>query len=255
MRALLISVVSFKRSLRNVHAAAFGKRLCRRSMSSVREEDTPHLGKQVSLATPHLDETGDACKVTTSWNAKSVFESLIGSKWNFKRTLLVNDEVSIGGTVCGTASFTSEFNRCFDNEKDFFGESDKLLLYSESGIFQTDKGERLNVHREYVYTYNDGDQSVRVHFAQQQYATNGSSVTKIGSLFHTLVINSALVSDTLQRCTATPHLCGQDMYRTIYSFSMSVLDGKLILPQFSLYYDVRGPKKRYSSETTYERFC
>ena len=102
----------------------------------------------------------------------------------------------------------------------------ETLDYDESGIHAA-KGGVVDFYQSYIYVRQDGE--ILVTF-------------KDGRPFHRL--DFARSPENLLTATAV-HLCGDDVYSGHYVF----LDND----NFSLRWDVKGPRKDYMIETTYVR--
>ncbi|KAJ1989872.1 hypothetical protein GGI25_000023 [Coemansia spiralis] len=102
------------------------------------------------------------------------------------------------------------------------------LHYREQGVLSCGGG--LEFHREYVYRYVSSQGVISVYFVE-----NGRS----DRLFHML----KFVEDGAKKAKGT-HLCGDDMYNTTY---------KVFDDRFEVIHDVRGPRKCYTSVTTFRK--
>lgn len=102
--------------------------------------------------------------------------------------------------------------------------SSNLLHYVEHGEFITIAGHKSAVTQEYFYNFTDtGD--IEVHFA---------SCGVIKEFFHAVGDGEAI-----------KHVCLNDTYKVDYKFFDD---------HFTINYNVIGPKKNYSSHTTFKRF-
>lgn len=99
------------------------------------------------------------------------------------------------------------------------------LDYDESGTHAA-KGGAVDFYQSYIYVQEGGD--IAVTF-------------KDGRPFHTLTFDNA---QNLLTASAV-HLCGDDVYRGEYVFHDN--------DNFSLRWDVKGPRKNYLIETNYVR--
>ena len=102
----------------------------------------------------------------------------------------------------------------------------ETLDYDESGIHAA-KGGAVDFYQSYMYVRQDGD--ILVTF-------------KDGRPFHRLAFHRS--PENLLTATAV-HLCGDDVYSGQYVFRDN--------DNFSLCWDVKGPRKDYMIETTYIR--
>ena len=96
------------------------------------------------------------------------------------------------------------------------------LLYTERGTLRFAGGAPMAAERSYIWSFTDTD--VFVAYAD-------------GAPFHSFPMTGGP--------EATPHLCGEDMYRGTYSF--------VRFPDWKVTWSVKGPRKDYRSVTTYQR--
>jgi len=101
----------------------------------------------------------------------------------------------------------------------------RMLHYREDGVLTLDDGRALEVYREYHYRLEPG--RIRICFAEP-----GPPRT-----FHVLRLHGAAATDL--------HLCGQDTYEGTYEFPAP--------DRFTVRMRVTGPRKDYSTTTTYRR--
>ena len=115
------------------------------------------------------------------------------------------------------------------------GEGVDGLLYREEGeLAMGSKGATtMSVWRQYLYTFDGGGDSCRVHFYTPQ-----SGDDEHLKFFHALAVDGGGRCDSL-------HHCGDDIYTG--RFDMVSSDA------FRTAWDVRGPAKDYSIRSTYER--
>lgn len=103
-----------------------------------------------------------------------------------------------------------------------FTRSDDGLSYHEKGQLRFAGSAPIMAERRYLWSF--GETAITVKFAD-------------GAPFHSFALTGAP--------TATPHLCGEDMYRGIYSF--------VRFPDWQVTWNVEGPRKAYRSVTHYTR--
>lgn len=96
------------------------------------------------------------------------------------------------------------------------------LRYTERGTLRFAGGSPMVAERSYLWRFA-GD-AVFVAYAD-------------GSPFHSFELTGGP--------EATPHLCGEDLYRGMYSF--------LRFPDWQVTWTVKGPRKNYRSVTQYRR--
>ncbi len=102
------------------------------------------------------------------------------------------------------------------------------LLYREEGTFFTPQEGLFDFYRDYIYFLND--KQIDVYFV---------SVSKKQDLFLSLTPSST------NRSATGSHMCKEDLYVATYQF----LDSDT----FTLYYEIKGPKKDLIIETLFER--
>ena len=140
-------------------------------------------------------------------NSLHKFQSLSGH-WIIERI------IKPGGVMIGQAEF-----KCL---------SDTEYHYIEQGTLTLDHGEDIEgVKRAYVYKFEND-------VIQIYYADGPDN----GKLFQALDFTS-------EKEAQAEHLCGEDFYKSSYSFSFP--------DHFSIQHMVSGPKKDYVSETKYSK--
>lgn len=124
------------------------------------------------------------------------------------------------------------------------------LFYSENGVFHFDDGKSLEATKKYIYHYLNDD--IHVYFNEK----NNENLEKIKNntdqisscFFHKFgIANSQQEPGETKLKLNALHLCINDEYRISYEFDLSNTD------RFSITYDVKGPKKDYSSHTIFTR--
>lgn len=153
----------------------------------------------------------------------SIFQALEGS-WRIERYMK-----PLSQTFEGTAKFTKTV---YPQE----------LHYQERGVLTTDKGEKLDSNKEYLYRYEND--AISVFFKE-----------KIPRLFHTLTFDEHInypfkaTASHLCECESTKTLPQEfrkfDSYEATYVFFNK---GK-----FSLSYKIEGPKKNYQIDSTFTK--
>lgn len=101
--------------------------------------------------------------------------------------------------------------------------------YREDSIFTTTQGADFKTFREYIYRYENG--TISVFF-----------IDPPDSLFHTLTFDTDNQYPILAHAK---HLCDCDTYDATYNFLSPIA--------FTLTYRVKGPKKDYRIETSFEK--
>ena len=132
-------------------------------------------------------------------------EDFIGG-WNIARDI-TDMRILESGTMRGQASFIEERGK---------------LVYHEQGLMRFAGGSPVKAERRYIWSFHETH--VDVVFAD-------------GSPFHSFELSGGP--------RASPHLCGDDMYKGIYSFVQ--------FPLWQVTWLVEGPRKNYRSVTRYSR--
>lgn len=101
-----------------------------------------------------------------------------------------------------------------------FSQSSDGLDYYEQGQLRFAGGAPVLAERRYLWTFSDTE--VRVDHAD-------------GAAFHSFALTGGPMT--------TPHLCGEDLYRGVYSF--------VRFPEWQVSWTVEGPRKKYRSVTRY----
>lgn len=152
---------------------------------------------------------------------RSIFNRLEGP-WAFKRTVISQCHTLPSGKVKGSVTF----KRVNEN----------LLHYQEEGTLVTREGKRFNIKRKYAYRFMPELLCIKKCFLE-----NNSEER----LFYTLDFSC---NQTSKSCQAEGmHQCLQDNYHALYRFLGEAGD----FNAFELLYEVRGPKKAYTSKTYY----
>lgn len=136
------------------------------------------------------------------------------------------------------------------------------LFYSENGIFVFDDGNSLEASKKYIYRYIDDD--IYVFFHEKSATSSASSDSSFSSeettitaptqefmtnsLFHKFNITSHVYTQSQRFFQFKAlHLCKDDNYNVLYEFDLDKPD------EFTIVYDVNGPKKNYLSETLFQK--
>lgn len=126
--------------------------------------------------------------------------------WTISRQI-TDMRILESGTLQGEAEFTP---------------TDAGLHYHERGTLVFAGGAPVLAERSYQWTFTED----AVHVAHGD-----------GTPFHSFALTGGP--------EATPHLCGEDMYRGVYSF--------VSFPDWRVTWSVTGPRKNYRSVTDYSR--
>ena len=131
------------------------------------------------------------------------------------------------------------------------------LFYSENGIFVFDDGNSLEASKKYIYRlidddiyvyFNDKSSSVSSLSSSSSEETNVITSEITDSLFHKFGINhNFFATNQTNFQFKALHLCADDAYNVIYEFNLNKAD------EFTIAYDVKGPKKNYISHTHFQK--
>ena len=158
--------------------------------------------------------------------ALKIFNSLHGS-WRIHR------KIAGAGYLDGYAQFNKNPNNT--NE----------LFYQENGIFFFEDGKSFEASKRYIYSILNDD--IYVYFNDKSDGDVENDANK-RRLFHTFGISKTqLRQDQNSLIVEALHLCIDDKYQVKYEFKFNNLNKFLII------YDVKGPKKNYVSETSFEK--
>ena len=165
---------------------------------------------------------------------RATFRALQGN-WNMSRSLRSARDDFPSGRFTGRASF--HLRRPTDPDFDF------EYLYEEQGTLTTDHGAKMDAHRRYVYRYEENADKITVWFVKP----DGKAVDY---LYHELGFEKPKDNEQQPAWLAkADHLCEADFYYSQYRFEFN----GVALKGFTVRHTVTGPKKDYTSETTYER--
>lgn len=170
---------------------------------------------------------------------------LSGSSFSFERTLESRTPFEPSGHVSGTAAFTYHPNLFSSSPLGLISsQSDQVLLYSEEGLFKTtdNSSSGLRVYKRYCWVWTPESSLLRVFFVKPQSANNSHPSPE--DLFLELPAGEGEVRKSR-------HHCGQDVYEA--EFRLEGLFNNKGEEDWSVRYDVHGPKKEYTSLTTYRR--
>lgn len=141
-------------------------------------------------------------------------------------------------------------------------------IYSEYGTFTLSTPPYISfpATRKYIYRYQPGSDSISVWFVKNQSGPMSSMSPpsrheemegEVDYLFHEVEF---LKNEENRECIAKgkEHLCVEDLYNTRYRFRFGELGNTSSNPgaeihEFSIEYNVCGPKKDYTSEGRFER--
>ncbi|EGO52008.1 hypothetical protein NEUTE1DRAFT_89878 [Neurospora tetrasperma FGSC 2508] len=183
--------------------------------------------------------------------AKAIFRSLLG-EWKLERDLVSRLPTHPSGHFSGTARFLlrertrdgreAEHDAALEKDDDIGLE----YLYVEEGTFTASNGFSFRATRRYVWRYDEKKDKLSVWFVKTD------DQKKADYLFHQVefVIPDTGTEDAPQAWRANAgHLCIDDFYDVDYRFNFKAVN----LKDWSLAYQVKGPKKDYVIEGTYTR--
>lgn len=149
-------------------------------------------------------------------SAKHVF-SLFEGAWSLRRKIIGH------GVMKGKAIF---------KKLDKSNLLTQELFYREEGIFELNDGNKVDIHKEYLYVL-ENDQ-LGVYFFENN---------KRGQLFH--ILNFVKNENKKQISATAIHHCCQDIYNVKYDIYST--------NKFQIIYKVNGPTKDYISGTYFKR--
>ncbi|MBS0350149.1 MAG: hypothetical protein JSR33_02995 [Proteobacteria bacterium] len=131
-----------------------------------------------------------------------------------------------------------KFERFISNEGSVKGQATfaeikpNVLKYSETGVWiMADKN--MEISRQYQYHYNPETDKIIVFFDENP-----------PRLFYELNVAFAEAKTSVCTIATGEHLCNKDTYKATYKFISS--------NQFTLFYQVNGPRKQYVIQTNFE---
>ena len=165
---------------------------------------------------------------------QSTFESLQGD-WTLHRVLRSAIPTFPSGVFRGVAKLLRRpaTDPLYDDE----------YLYTEEGTLQTEQGLSLRGSRQYVYRYQRSTDLITAWFVKADGKT-------VDYYFHTVRFEESSDlrrSENLQ--AKDNHLCVEDLYEVQYQFRPR----SNILSNWSVHYQVTGPKKDYHTATEYRK--
>ena len=170
---------------------------------------------------------------------KAIFSRLIG-KWNIERTLESMISTYPSGTFRGTAHLSSRLStdKAYDAE----------YVYVEEGQLTTYQGLSLRASRSYVYRFQEDTNSITAWFVK-----SGKDAV-VDYFFHRITFDETIGEQASKKLApyvaSAHHLCVDDVYTVAYTFRLSEV---LSLNDWSIRYDVKGPKKDYTTHARYTR--
>ncbi len=110
-----------------------------------------------------------------------------------------------------------------------------ILSYCETGTWQK-RNKIISVFRDYLYCYNSKTNKIAIFFAEEP-----------PRLFYELNLVPLEEKHSGYATATGEHLCGNDVYLAHYEF--------ISKDQFSLFYQVTGPKKKYHLQTDFKKIA
>ncbi|KAF2474077.1 uncharacterized protein BDR25DRAFT_332277 [Lindgomyces ingoldianus] len=212
----------------------------------------------------------------------TLFANLLNNQkpWIFTRTLTSALPTHPSGTVHGTAIFTpyitdSTTPTTSPSTPTSASLHTHTFLYSEEGEFLTTTNLRLTVHRKYIYQLEQPNPIRRpdpnankelkpyisVHFFDEEKPAAGKDA--IGGVFVEMGDLVKNLDGGWDAGNQERHLCDRDLYTASWKFGGGMVKGGLDAEEgmregekevwWEVYYDVKGPKKDYVSETRYRK--
>ncbi|PVI02716.1 hypothetical protein DM02DRAFT_289711 [Periconia macrospinosa] len=183
-----------------------------------------------------------------------------GKPWTFTRTLTSNLPQHPSGTVNGNATFVPFATSSPEhNQTASAMHIANTLLYSEEGEFSTTTGLTLQTRKNYIYRLgSDAPQETPTRIAVHFYLDEAWKEERVGGLFVEMDAMKVAWGDggnaILEAKNKEQHLCAEDLYAASWRFDMNLAgDAGASGQWWEVHYIVKGPKKDYTSHTTYRR--
>lgn len=212
---------------------------------------TPQPSPETETSLRQTQDCTAQC-LSTKFLATATFRNLLGT-WTLHRTIKSALPSHPSGTFTGTATFhlrrkTSDGLQCastpttpspaspFDGAKEGWE-----YLYEESGTF-TSQSFSFPARRRYIYRYDEAADVLSAWFVRPD---DGA---RADYLFHEVEFLPRSLGAGAVKAKAG-HLCVEDYYSVGYEFGFKGVG----MREWSLGYEVRGPKKEYSLHGVYTR--
>ena len=161
-----------------------------------------------------------------------LYQHLVGRTFKFHRTLVSRLDSMPSGTVDGSCTFKALEHSITPD-----------LLYAEEGVLRLPSSlTPLTVSQRYIYSFPSNDSHLDIHFVKR-------NSQERDYIFLSLALTNT--ADRIESCDT--HLCINDLYKASFTFhgldphAEEVGEGF----GFRIVYDVKGPAKDYTSDTTY----
>ena len=169
--------------------------------------------------------------------ADAIFRGWLG-EWRLQRTIDNRHPSGFSGRMIGQATFVAnDGNAC---------------RYREDGLLHRAGMPPVRVHREYVYTYDRGNDRLSVHFAAG--AERGSLMCHLRVMppgegeEETPSLQFRRSSSRSWRLEGV-HLCRADTYQVMHHVTIA----GTAMQAMEVVYEVNGPDKDYTSRAVYTR--
>jgi hypothetical protein len=200
---------------------------------------------EVKTALSQTYDTALAGLTTPKFVARAVFRSLLG-EWHLDRALKSKLPSHPSGRFVGIAKFllrngTADGRPSTQTENDLGWE----YLYIEQGEFRADNGFTFPASRRYVWRYDEENDQLSVWFAKTD------DQKRADYLFHDVEFlhRPPLEDDGKGWQAQAGHLCIDDFYNVKYEFKFQAVN----LKEWTVGYNVSGPKKDYTIAGVYTR--
>lgn len=230
--------------------------------------DLPHNGQPLNILTPsrYPDPSDDevakeearkqrkdthnvalAGLTSPRFVARAVFRSLLGT-WKLERDLESKLPTHPSGHFSGTAQFllrqkTTNGMQCAIDGTPASDDEGLEYLYIEDGEFKTESGFGFKATRRYVWRYDEKRDVLSVWFVKPD------DLKRADYLFHEIEFEQPESGRGLGWMGKSGHLCIDDFYDVKYRFQFQAVN----LEEWTVGYNVKGPKKDYTIRGTYTR--
>jgi hypothetical protein len=197
------------------------------------------------------NDTAVAGLTSSRFVARAVFRSLLGT-WKLERDLVSRLQSHPNGHFSGTARFllregTLDGLQCVRTDQDGKASLKTPIgmeyLYIEDGEFRADNGLVFRASRRYVWRYDEQKEVLSVWFVKTDDAK------KADYLFHDVEFYAPSEGSGKGWLGKAGHLCIDDFYDVNYEFLFQSVN----LKKWNIGYTVKGPKKDYTIQGTYQR--
>ncbi|KAL7560471.1 hypothetical protein ACA910_020513 [Epithemia clementina (nom. ined.)] len=216
----------------------------------------------VTLAQSVLDDLErnleQKCRNDPRFITSMVWTALVGTVWNFERSLtpVVGSRDGTGLPMGSSQSVSGTIRFSLQQDNHTVNPNEVYLLYREDGVMSLPSGKPMSVFREYHYVQNTQSGALDLYFVEQG---------KRAHLFLSLVFEPQVPSpesptpllhqnnnhhntngSMVQVWTArSNHLCVKDMYNAHFAMEFNGLAAQ----RLAMEYTVQGPAKDYISKT------